>query len=195
LFSAACSELGTEVHNNRRTADEHMRQQRTLLQHEIDILQQTLGHELLTLNDNVRGMFNDRKMAVSQEQKAADSSVCLLSCHVFLPTASGYTRSEAANANRSPQIQQISYKLSIDLSSDAKSEIEGLRWVLIRRSVIGILFMVVVTLGTLRYATYISHEAKREAEQHARDEEARRRADGKIDHSAAPDAAEILAAN
>jgi hypothetical protein len=81
------------------------------------------------------------------------------------------------------------------LSSDAKSEIEGLRWVLIRRSVLGIIFMAVLTLGTLRYATYLGHERQREAEKAMREAEAVRRADGKMDHTSAPDAAEILAAN
>ncbi|KAG7115254.1 hypothetical protein HYQ45_007620 [Verticillium longisporum] len=166
LFRAACSELSTEVKNNQRIADEEMRQQRTLLQHEVDILTQSLSQEVLTLNDNVRGMFNDRKIAVSEEQKGVDSI-----------------------------IQQINYKISISLSSDAKSEIEGLRWVLIRRSVLGILFMAVLTLGTLRYGTYVSHENKKEAERLKRQAEVLRASDGKRDHSSAPDAAEILAAS
>jgi hypothetical protein len=76
LFRAACSELSAEVHNNRRVADEQMRQQRTLLQHEVDILAQRLNQELLTLNDTVRGMFNDRRMTVREEQKAVESRVC-----------------------------------------------------------------------------------------------------------------------
>jgi hypothetical protein len=76
LFRAACSELSTEVKNNRRVAEEHMRQQRTLLQHEVDILNQSLNQELLTLNDTVRGIFNDRKMAVREEQRATESAVC-----------------------------------------------------------------------------------------------------------------------
>lgn len=75
LFRAACSELSTEVKNNQKLADEEMRQKRTLLQHEVDILTQSLNQELLTLNDNVRGMFNDRKMAVREEQKAGESVV------------------------------------------------------------------------------------------------------------------------
>lgn len=75
MFRAACSELSTEVKNNQRIADEEMRQQRTLLQHEVDILTQSLSQEVLTLNDNVRGMFNDRKIAVSEEQKGVDSIV------------------------------------------------------------------------------------------------------------------------
>lgn len=60
LFRAACSELGTEVKNNQRVADEQMRQQRTVLQHEVDNTAQTLNQELATLSDNVRGMFSDR---------------------------------------------------------------------------------------------------------------------------------------
>lgn len=78
LFRAACAELSTEVKNNRRIADEALRQQRTILQHEVDKTTQMLNQELLTLNDNVRGMFNDRKMAVREEQKAAESAVSLL---------------------------------------------------------------------------------------------------------------------
>ncbi len=77
LFRAACSELGTEVRNNRRIADEALRQQRTHLQHEVDNLTQRLNQELLMLTDSVRGMFNDRKMAVREEQRAVDSKVCL----------------------------------------------------------------------------------------------------------------------
>lgn len=56
-----------------------MRRQRTLLQHEVDIITQSMNQELLTLNDNVRGMFNDRKIAVREEQKAVESTVCC--CH------------------------------------------------------------------------------------------------------------------
>lgn len=66
---------------------------------------------------------------------------------------------------------------------------------LIRRSVIGILFMAVFTLAMLRYGTYVRHEDKREAERIDKQAELLRVADGKKDHSSSPDAAEILAAN
>ncbi|KAM4057062.1 MOZ protein represents a chromatin-associated acetyltransferase [Hirsutella rhossiliensis] len=165
LFTAACSELSTELKNNRRLQDEQMRQQRTLLQHEVDILTQSLNQELLTLNDNVRGMFNDRKMAVREEHKAVESA-----------------------------IQKITYKMSILLSSDSKSEIEGVRWILIRRSVLGIIFMAMLTLGMLRYATYVGQQRKLEAERRMREQEELRKDGGKTDHSSAADAAAILAA-
>ncbi|SPO02872.1 uncharacterized protein DNG_05550 [Cephalotrichum gorgonifer] len=135
LFKAACSELSTEVRNNRRAADDAMREQRMRLQHDTDVLWQTLNHELLTLNDTVRGLFDDRKMAVREEQKA--------------------------NAGA---IQKINYKIGTMLSSDTKSDIEGLRWVLIRRSALGMAFMAVVSLATLRYAAYVNQQRKEEAE-------------------------------
>ncbi|PFH55783.1 hypothetical protein XA68_17623 [Ophiocordyceps unilateralis] len=165
LFTAACSELSTEIKNNRRLQHEQTRQQRTVLQHEVDILTQTLNQELLTLNDNVRGMFNDRTMAVREEQKAVESA-----------------------------IQKINYKMSILLSSDCKSEIEGVRWILIRRSVLGILFMAMLALAVLRYASYKSQQHRRQAEEVKEAREQLRRDGGRSDHSAAADAAAMLAA-
>ncbi|KAK6077164.1 MOZ protein represents a chromatin-associated acetyltransferase [Seiridium cupressi] len=166
LFNAACSELSSEVVNNQRQADEESRQKRTFLQHEVDILTQKLSQDLMTLRDDVKGMFNDRKMTVREEQR----------------------RMEGA-------IQQVNLDISVTLTSDAKSEIEGLRWVLIRRSVLGILFMAVMTLGTIRYATYVNHEKKREADEKAREAEHIRRNTGREDNAPAHEAAEILAAN
>ncbi|CAG8962262.1 hypothetical protein HYFRA_00005317 [Hymenoscyphus fraxineus] len=131
LFRAACSELKTEVQNNRKQNEESMRRERTLLQHEVDILNQKLTQELLGLKDDLKGMFDDRKMAVRQEQRAMESA-----------------------------IQEINYKITVSLNSDSKSEVEGLRWILTRRSVIGILIMAFMVLTSLRYASYKSHEAE-----------------------------------
>ncbi|KAK6595458.1 moz protein represents a chromatin-associated acetyltransferase [Botrytis cinerea] len=61
LFRAACSELKSEIQNNRKASEEKMRRERTLLQHEVDILNQKLTQELLTLKDDLKGMFDDRK--------------------------------------------------------------------------------------------------------------------------------------
>lgn len=76
------------------------------------------------------------------------------------------------------------------LNSDAKSEVEGLRWVLTRRSAIGILFMAFMVLTSLRYATYRSHEEnlkKKKDEVHKSNE--------RVEDLPAQGAAEILAAN
>ncbi|KAI5863230.1 hypothetical protein GGS23DRAFT_568833, partial [Durotheca rogersii] len=75
LFRAACSELSAEVKNNRRTADETTRQQRTQLQHEVDIVTQRMTQDLMTLKDDVKGMFNDRRMNVREEQRTMESAV------------------------------------------------------------------------------------------------------------------------
>lgn len=166
LFRAACSELSAEVKNNRKAADETTRQQRTQLQHEVDILSQRMTQDLMTLKDDVKGMFNDRRMNVREEQRTMESA-----------------------------IQQLNLKISVTLNSDSRSDIEGLRWVLIRRSVLGILFMAVLTLGTLRYVSYVKHERQKEAEEKARRAERLKNNHGREDHAPPLDAAEILAAN
>lgn len=76
------------------------------------------------------------------------------------------------------------------LNSDSKSEVEGLRWVLTRRSVMGILFMAFMVLTSLRYASYKSHEdemKKKKEEDH--------KGDVVVEDLPAQGAAEILAAN
>lgn len=166
LFRAACAELSTEVKNNRRAADEQLRQQRTFLQHEVDNTSQTLTQELATLNDNVKGMFNDRKMAVREEQKAAESAT-----------------------------QQIAYKISVTLNSDSKSEIEAVRWVLARRAVTGLFFMVALSFLALRVSNAVSKKQKKEEEQVKEEAAAIKMNDGSRDVAHSPDAAEILAAN
>lgn len=55
--------------------------------------------------------------------------------------------------------------------------------------------MAVLTLGTLRYATYVKHERRKEAEEKARRTERLKNSLGREDHAPPFDAAEILAAN
>ena len=77
LFRAACSELRTEISNNRKAETEKMRTERTQLQHEVDLLRQQLDQESATLKDNLKGQFDDRKMTVRQEQRTMDTKVGL----------------------------------------------------------------------------------------------------------------------
>ena len=86
-----------------------MRIERAHLQHEVDILNQRLTQDSVTLKDDLRGMFNDRKMAVRMEQRAMDSA-----------------------------IQELNYKITVALNSDSRGEVEGLRWVLTRRAALAI---------------------------------------------------------
>jgi len=166
LFKAACSELSTEVKNNTRAADEVTREQRMRLQHEVDILSQSMSQKLVTLNDTIRGTFNDRKMAVREQQKAIENS-----------------------------IQQTNYKIGTTISSDAKTEIEGLRWILIRRSAIALAFMAMMVLATLRYSLYVKEQRKMEEDRARKRAEERKLLNGTEDRSSAPDAVRILAAS
>ena len=98
-------------------------------------------------------------------------------------------------ANLGEQIQQINYKITVMLNSDAKSEIERLRGILIRRAMFVIFFCAALTLATLQYASYLSHARAREAEKKVRDAEELRKSDGRNDISSVTDAAAILAAS
>lgn len=63
-----------------------MRRERTLLQHEVDILNQKMTQELLALRDELKGMFDDRKMDVRMEQRAMESKVRGFSLDIILLT-------------------------------------------------------------------------------------------------------------
>jgi len=75
LFRAACSELKTEIGNAKKGEMERMRTERGQLQHEVDILGQRLGQETTHLRDELKGLFDDRKMAVRQEQRVMETKV------------------------------------------------------------------------------------------------------------------------
>jgi uncharacterized membrane protein YukC len=85
--------------------------------------------------------------------------------------------------------------MSILLSSDSKSEIELVRWILIRRSAVGLVFLAILTLGMIRYATYLTQQKKKEAERRKKDREKLKRDGGRNDNTSAADAAVILSAS
>ncbi|KAK0253481.1 hypothetical protein LTS09_011340 [Friedmanniomyces endolithicus] len=118
LFRAACAELKTE--------------------HEVDILSQRVGQESGVLKDDLKGMFDDRKMGVRNEQRGMES-----------------------------KIQQLNYKITVSLQADARSEVEGLRWVMTRRVIITLAAIVVMVIGGLRLAANALHERELEAKKKA----------------------------
>ncbi|KAL5115819.1 hypothetical protein ACEQ8H_006314 [Pleosporales sp. CAS-2024a] len=126
LFRAACSELQTEMGNGRKSQIERMRTERAQLQHEVDILGQRLGQETGTLKDELKGLFDDRKMA----------------------------------------IQELNYKITVALNSDARSEVEGLRWVLTRRAAITVGVSAFMLFVALRYTSYVQHQQQEERRRH-----------------------------
>ncbi|KAL8931193.1 MAG: hypothetical protein Q9216_007259, partial [Gyalolechia sp. 2 TL-2023] len=134
LFRAACSELRTEIANTRRTTHRTSTTNLSHLTHETDILSQRLTQEASALKDSLRGLLNDRKMAVRMEQQAMDQA-----------------------------IQELNYKITVKLMSGSKSEVEGLRWVLTRRAAMAIASMALLILGSLRYTTYWLHVREQEA--------------------------------
>ncbi|KAJ4369611.1 hypothetical protein N0V83_005373 [Neocucurbitaria cava] len=133
LFRAACSELKTEIGNTRKGENERMRTERNQLQHEVDILGQKLGQETGSLKDELKGLFDDRKMAVRQEQRVMET-----------------------------KIQELNYKITVALNSDARSEVEGLRWVLTRRAAITVGVSAFMLFVALRYTSYIQHQQQEE---------------------------------
>lgn len=104
--------MRTEISNTRKLSTEKMRSERAQLQNEVDILNQKLTQDLLTLKDDLKGLFDDRKMAVRMEQRTMEG-----------------------------RIQELNYKITVALNSDSKSEVEGLRWVLTRRAAMAIACM------------------------------------------------------
>ena len=111
LFRAACSELRTTLATSRQTEMQRQRTQRAHLTHEADILNQKTTQDLLTLKEEMKAMFHNRKMAVQEDKRKLDSS-----------------------------ISELNYKITVLLNSDAKSDVESLRWVLTRRAAMAIGF-------------------------------------------------------
>jgi uncharacterized membrane protein YdfJ with MMPL/SSD domain len=64
------------------------------------------------------------------------------------------------------QIQELNYKITVALNSDAKTEVEGVRWVLTRRAATALGVSVLMILATLNYARYMSSTQEQERKQH-----------------------------
>lgn len=111
LFRAACSELNTTLQGARHSETLKQRSHRAQLQHEYDILNQKVTQDLLTLREELKGLFNDRKLNLQEDKRKIDS-----------------------------KISELNYEITVLLNSEAKSEVEGLRWVLTRRAVLAIGF-------------------------------------------------------
>lgn len=97
-----------------------MRGERTLLQHEVDILAQRITADTGNLKDELKGMFDDRKMAVRMERREVEN-----------------------------KIQELNYRITSHLNSEVRTEAEGLRWVLVRRAVTALVVVVVSVVGML----------------------------------------------
>ncbi|KAI5803204.1 hypothetical protein EDC01DRAFT_687422 [Geopyxis carbonaria] len=121
LFQAACSELRNEMQNTKKLQVDQLRTERTRIQMEYDLLNQRFLAEIMSLKDELNGMFNDRKMVTRAEQRAMEN-----------------------------KIQELNYKITILINSDLKSEIEKLRWTTTRRGLIAILALALVIVASIR---------------------------------------------
>jgi hypothetical protein len=139
LFSAACSELRTEVFARRVKLHEKMRMERDQLQHEVDILEHRLGQETAGMKDELRGMFDDRKMAVRNEQRYMESKV-----------------------------QELNYKITVNLQADSKSDVEGVRWVLTRRVILTLGIIVMMVVSSLKLYSNSVHEKEQDRKRRSR---------------------------
>ena len=120
LFRAACSELRTTLYTARHSEMLKQRSQRSTLQHEGELLNQKVTQELMTLREELKAMFNERKLGLEEEKRKVDG-----------------------------KIQELNYTITTELTSDAKSEVEGLRWVLTRRAALAIVLSACMSLTPL----------------------------------------------
>jgi len=159
LFRAACSELKTTMQTSRFMEAQKQRSQRAQLQHEFDILNQKVSQDIMTMREELKGMFNDRKLGLQEEKRQVDG-----------------------------KIQNLGYRISVDLNSEARSEVEGLRWVLTRRAALAIGAAAFMVLSFLQYYSGKAREqaeidkkrkaAQKQAEERLRKEEERYGASG-----------------
>lgn len=134
-FRAASGELRTEIRKRRAAADERMRADRLQLQHEVDTLGQRMTQESLTLKDKLKGMFDDRKMSVQLERRHVDN-----------------------------RIHELGYKITVAMNSGMRNEIEGLRFILTRRTVLALAGFVLMSLAILRLASWSREKEKKKVD-------------------------------
>jgi hypothetical protein len=109
LFRAASSEMKTTLQSTRHSETLRQRSQRAQLNHEYDILNQKVTQDLMTLKEELKALFNDRKLGLQEDKRKIDG-----------------------------KISELNYEITVLLNSEARSEVEGLRWVLTRRAAMAI---------------------------------------------------------
>ncbi|KAG9536180.1 hypothetical protein KCU71_g21718, partial [Aureobasidium melanogenum] len=114
------------------------RTERTRLEHEVDILGQRMSQDSGNMKDELKGMFDDRKMSVQNEQRDIER-----------------------------KIQELNYRITVLLNSDSRSDVEGVRWIITKRAGVALLACVLMILGSIKFAstaaTWQEEERKRAA--------------------------------
>lgn len=116
LFEAARSELKTEVQKLREIQSAEYSSNLARLQRDVEIAAQELNESITTMKSGIDLDINERKNTTRQDASLVDM-----------------------------KLQELNNRIQIDIVSDLKSEIEGLRWQTTRRG----LTAVVVVLAAL----------------------------------------------
>jgi hypothetical protein len=122
LFEAACSELKNDIQTARQTQSERYRTGLARLQREVEILQHEMDEIVNTLKVELDMEVNERKNAT----RAEENSIQL-------------------------KTQEVNNRITININSDVKSEIEALRWQTTRRGLMAVIFAAALLLGAISF--------------------------------------------
>lgn len=136
LFEAACSELRNEIQTDRTAQAESYRVNLARLSRDVELLR----HEI---EETVNSMKSEIDMEVNERKNA--------------------TRAEESQIEL--KIQELNNKITIDINSEIKSEIEALRWQTTRR---GLLAIIIVAFSIL-VATSATKKEERRQQKRSRD--------------------------
>ncbi|KAK7206747.1 hypothetical protein BZA70DRAFT_288209 [Myxozyma melibiosi] len=123
LFDAACSELKTEIQNNRKTQAQLEKTEIAALQTEFMALKRQYEEEIQNMKTEISVEVNDRQNIMKVENRAKEL-----------------------------QIQELNNRIMIVITSDLRSEVEALRWQTTRRGLfaIGVIATLIVTALSYR---------------------------------------------
>lgn len=113
LFEAARSELRTEVQKLREMQSAEYSSNLARLQRDVEIAQQELNESITMMKSGIDIDINERKNLTNQDSSMVDM-----------------------------KLQELNNRISIDIVSDLKSEIEALRWQTTRRGLAAVVFVV-----------------------------------------------------
>ena len=67
--------MRNEIQNDRKTQIDQLRMEGASIQQEFDLLNQKFLEDIMSLKDELNGLFNDRKMVTRAEQRAMENKV------------------------------------------------------------------------------------------------------------------------
>lgn len=117
LFEAARSELRTEIQKSRETQAAEYSSNLARLQRDVEIAHQELNESLTLMKSGIDIEINERKHTTNQEASLVNM-----------------------------KLQELNNRISIDIVSDLKSEIEALRWQTTRRGLLAVVTVIAALL-------------------------------------------------